>query len=48
MKTILVIDDAPNIVELLRLYLEGAGYTTVAATDGLPPWNSTGSTARTS
>lgn len=35
MKTILVVDDAPNIVELLRLYLEGAGYTTVAATDGL-------------
>jgi DNA-binding response OmpR family regulator len=34
MKTILVVDDAPNIVELLRLYLEGAGYATVAATDG--------------
>jgi DNA-binding response OmpR family regulator len=34
MKTILVVDDAPNIVELLRLYLEGAGYTTVVATDG--------------
>src|SRR3970282_724431 len=26
MKTILVVDDAPNIVELPRLYLEGAGY----------------------
>ena len=34
MKTILVVDDAPNIVELLRLYLEGAGFTTVVATDG--------------
>jgi DNA-binding response OmpR family regulator len=34
MKTILVVDDAPNIVELLRLYLEGAGYATLAATDG--------------
>ena len=34
MNTILVVDDAPNIVELLRLYLEGAGYTTVVATDG--------------
>jgi DNA-binding response OmpR family regulator len=34
MKTILVVDDAPNIVELLRLYLEGAGYATVVATDG--------------
>jgi DNA-binding response OmpR family regulator len=34
MKTILVVDDAPNIVKLLRLYLEGAGYATVVATDG--------------
>jgi DNA-binding response OmpR family regulator len=34
MKTILVVDDAPNIVELLRLYLEEAGYATVVATDG--------------
>ena len=34
MKTILVVDDAPNIVELLRLYLEGAGYRTLVATDG--------------
>ncbi|MES2209986.1 MAG: response regulator transcription factor [Chloroflexota bacterium] len=34
MKTILVVDDAPNIVELLRMYLEGAGYATIVATDG--------------
>ncbi len=34
MKTILIVDDAPNIVELLRLYLEGAGFATVTATDG--------------
>ncbi|MEO8207781.1 MAG: response regulator transcription factor, partial [Chloroflexota bacterium] len=34
MKTILIVDDAPNIVELLQLYLEGAGYATIAATDG--------------
>ena len=34
MKTILVVDDAPNIVELLRLYLEGAGYATLVASDG--------------
>lgn len=34
MKTILVVDDAPNIVELVRLYLEGAGYVTIVATDG--------------
>jgi DNA-binding response OmpR family regulator len=34
MKTILVVDDAPNIVELLRLYLEGAGFGVVVATDG--------------
>jgi DNA-binding response OmpR family regulator len=34
MKTILVVDDAPNIVELVQLYLEGAGYATLAAGDG--------------
>jgi DNA-binding response OmpR family regulator len=34
MKTILVVDDAPNIVELVRIYLEGAGYATLVATDG--------------
>ena len=34
MKTILVVDDAPHIVELVRLYLEGAGYATIVATDG--------------
>ena len=34
MKTILIVDDAPNILELLRLYLEDAGYRTVAAADG--------------
>ena len=34
MKTILIVDDAPNIVELVRLYLEGAGYATIVATDG--------------
>ncbi|MEW5991238.1 MAG: response regulator transcription factor [Chloroflexota bacterium] len=34
MKMILVVDDAPNIVELVRMYLEGAGYATLVATDG--------------
>ena len=34
MKTILVVDDEPNIVELERLYLEQAGYTVVDARDG--------------
>ena len=34
MKTILVVDDAPNIVELVRMYLEGAGYATLTAGDG--------------
>jgi DNA-binding response OmpR family regulator len=34
MKTILVVDDAPNIVELLRLYLEDAGFRVVAVGDG--------------
>ena len=34
MKTILVVDDAPNIIELVRLYLEGAGFATISAGDG--------------
>lgn len=34
MKTILVVDDAPNIVELLRLYLEQAGFAVLEAADG--------------
>lgn len=34
MKTILVVDDEPNIVELLRLYFEQEGWAVVAATDG--------------
>jgi len=34
MKTILVVDDERNIVELLRLYLEKEGWTVIAAGDG--------------
>ena len=34
MKTILVVDDERNIVELLRLYLEKEGYAVVSASDG--------------
>ncbi len=34
MKTILVVDDEPNIVDLLRLYLEKEGYRVLAARDG--------------
>ena len=34
MKTILVIDDERNIVELLRLYLEKEGWAVIAAGDG--------------
>ena len=33
-KTILVVDDEPKIVQLLRDYLERAGYTMLAANDG--------------
>jgi two-component system alkaline phosphatase synthesis response regulator PhoP len=33
-KTILVVDDESNIVELVRLYLEADGYTVVTAADG--------------
>jgi two-component system alkaline phosphatase synthesis response regulator PhoP len=33
-KTILVVDDEPNIVELLRLYLEQEGFAVLAAADG--------------
>jgi DNA-binding response OmpR family regulator len=34
MKTILVVDDERNIVELLRLYLEKEGWTVISAGDG--------------
>jgi DNA-binding response OmpR family regulator len=34
MKTILVVDDERNIVELLRLYLEKEGWAVLAASDG--------------
>ena len=33
-KTILVVDDERNIIELVRLYLEQAGYNVVEARDG--------------
>jgi DNA-binding response OmpR family regulator len=33
-KTILVVDDEPNIIELVRLYLEQAGFAVVEARDG--------------
>jgi DNA-binding response OmpR family regulator len=34
MRTILVVDDERNIVELVRLYLEKEGFSVVAASDG--------------
>ena len=34
MPTVLIVDDEPDIVMLLRLALEAAGYTTVEASDG--------------
>ena len=34
MKRILVVDDEPNIIELLRLYLEREGFAVLAARDG--------------
>ena len=34
MKTILVVDDERNIVELVRLYLEKEGFNVVAASEG--------------
>jgi DNA-binding response OmpR family regulator len=34
MKTILVVDDERNIVDLLRLYLEKEGFAVIAASDG--------------
>jgi DNA-binding response OmpR family regulator len=33
-RTVLVVDDEPNIVELVRLYLESAGFGVLAANDG--------------
>lgn len=35
MKTILVVDDEPKIVKLVRDYLEGAGFQVLSAGDGL-------------
>ena len=35
MKKILIVEDEPDIQELLRTYLEDAGYETVAAGDGV-------------
>ncbi len=32
---ILVIEDEANIVQLIRLYLEQAGYTVISASDGI-------------
>ena len=34
MKTILVVDDEPKIVQLARDYLEHAGFAVIAAADG--------------
>jgi DNA-binding response OmpR family regulator len=34
MKTILVVDDEPNIIALVRLYLEKDGFKVIAAADG--------------
>ncbi|ACX65117.1 response regulator transcription factor [Paenibacillus sp. Y412MC10] len=34
-RTILVVDDDPDIVDMLKLYLDAEGYTTLAAFDGL-------------
>ncbi len=35
MKSILIIEDEPDIQELLRAYLEDAGYQTAVAGDGV-------------
>ena len=34
MRTVLIVDDEPDIIMLLRLALEAAGYATVEASDG--------------
>ena len=31
---ILIVDDEPNIVDILKVNLEREGYTTITATDG--------------
>ena len=33
-QTVLIVDDEPNIIELARMYLEQAGFTVAAASDG--------------
>ena len=35
MKTVLVVDDEPKIVQLARDYLEHAGFAVVSASDGI-------------
>ena len=35
MKRILIVEDEPDIQELLRTYLEDAGYATAVAGDGV-------------
>ena len=39
MKTILVVDDEPVILELLQMLLEGAGYSVVTVASGNAAWN---------
>ena len=36
-KTILVVDDDPDIIDMLKLYLDAEGYKTLEAFDGKRP-----------
>ena len=42
MKHILIVEDEPDIQELLRTYLEDAGYQTAVAGDGVAAWPCSG------
>ena len=46
-KTVLIVDDAPDVVSVLMRALQNEGLRLLSAEDGQPPWTSRGPSART-